>query len=229
MRFGLGVLVLFAASAVRADHLASSPKVVRYLSLDVGPGEVRVRSTVLVGGQAALPLRQRADANGDGRLDLDERRRLRDGLAEDLNRSLVLRLDGGVRPPRWDTPSLSLSDDTVGAARFTLDQSGSIAVPPDGRHTLALEDRAALESLAETQIRVDAQSGFVEAKSDGQPDPAGRLFRWLGARPVGETRTLTIAFDAAVSSPKRGLPWRLILGTVLIVTGAMLGLRQRRA
>jgi hypothetical protein len=232
MRPTIAALLLVASNGVRADHLSTSPNVIRYLKVEIGHGEARIRSTVLIGKLAALPLRQRADRNGDGQLDSEERLALREEMADELNRALIIRLDGGALVPTWDAPSLS-SDDTVGVARFALEQSGSVALPPEGRHVLDIEDRATLELLVETEMRVGAPSNLVvDASSNGKVDGSGKAFRWSGRRPIGETRTLTVAFlEAAVSPPARhrALPWQLVFGGLLLVAGATLWWVGRRS
>lgn len=208
-------LLLLLCTHARADHGEVPLRVNQYLRFQVvSSSEVRLSYAIFLGVLVAMPYRQEADRDHNGRLDEAEQRALGQRLASELAQRLDLSLDGRRATLHFDEVRTALDGDAVGPWAFSLHLGTSLYADAGARHRVRLRGVVPLPPLGEASV-------WVSEQGQGQ----GRLLSgtnvaWNGAEATahyygvdGSDRPLSFTFAG------RGRSWSAVAR--MLVRGAM--------
>ena len=233
------LLVAVAAADAHPEYAPST--VNRYLKIDlVGPNELRLAHTTMVGPAPAAAWRKAADGNANGLLDADETRAIGKKVEQAVLVGLSLSVDGKRVVPAFDAPVVGLAGNEVGPQPFSVDLVARIPLTPAREHTLRIDDATPEPQLGETEIRVEESPATRLVTShrgppDGSSSEKETRFLFRGQKfSALEDRSVTVVFAAAAAppapapKPRRGLPW-FIVPALAAVAIAGWWLRKKRA
>jgi hypothetical protein len=231
----LPITLALLASPALAHVAPSGDSNNRYLKATLLPDEVRVTFTIFYGERPGVIERRRADANGDGRIDEAEARKLGERVLAELAPSLFVTVDGRAANG-WKVADVGLGTPSVGAGALSVDL-GLAAPYPDPRaaqHTLVLEDATEVPLPGESETRVEESPGVRVAECH-LPNAAGGLqlvFPFSGNATGRGAREVQAKFsvdaDLLPRPPARSRPlWPWALLGVAALAAAALLLRRR--
>ena len=220
---------LLVAVATADAHPEYAPSTVnRYIKIDlVGPDELRLAHTTMVGPAPAAAWRREADGNANGLLDADETRSIGRKVEQAVLVGFSLTVDGKRVVPAFDAPNVGLAGNDVSASPFSVDLVARVPLPPAHEHTLRIDDTTPESQLGETEIRIEESPATrIVTSHRGPPDSTApppttapeKETRFLFRGPkfsALEDRSITVVFAApAAPAPppphRRGLPWFLL-------------------
>jgi len=240
-RTATAVCTLLVAIGIADAHPEYAPSTVnRYIKIDlVGPDELRLAHTTMVGPAPAAAWRKAADGNANGLLDADETRAIGKKVEQAVLVGLSLTVDGKRVVPAFDAPTVGLAGNEVGPSPFAVDLVARIPLTPAPLHTLRIDDATPEPQLGETEIRVEESPATrIVTSHRGPPDNGSTeketrfLFRGQKFSAL-EDRSITVVFSAPApppappAKPRRGWPWFLVpaLGAAAI---ALWWLRKKK-
>lgn len=221
---------LLVAVGIADAHPEYAPSTVnRYIKIDlVGPDELRLAHTTMVGPAPAAAWRKAADGNANGLLDADETRAIGKKVEQAVLVGLSLTVDGKRVVPAFDAPAVGLAGNEVGPSPFSVDLVARIPLTPAGQHTLRIDDATPEPQLGETEIRVEESPATrIVTSHRGPPDGASTeketrfLFRGQKFSAL-EDRSITVVFAAAAAppappaKPRRKIPWFVVPALVAV-------------
>jgi hypothetical protein len=227
------VCTLLVAIGAADAHPEYAPSTVnRYIKIDlVGPDELRLAHTTMVGPAPAAEWRKAADGNANGLLDADETRAIGKKVEQAVLVGLQLTVDGKRVVPAFDAPNVGLAGNEVGPSPFSVDLVALVPLTPAREHTLRIDDATPEAQLGETEIRVEESPATrIVTSHRGAPDGASseKETRFLFRGPkfsALEDRSITVVFAGpaapapAPAKPARKFPWFVLpaLGAAAIV------------
>ena len=224
----------------RADaHPEFAPSTVnRYVKLDlVGPDELRLAYTTMVGPAPAAAWRRAADANANGLLDADETRAIGARVEQAVSAGMVLTVDGKRVVPAFEAPNVGLAGNEVAPSPFSVDLIARVPLVHAAEHVVRFDDATPEPQLGETEIRVEESPVTRLIASHRGPEGTEKETRFLFRGPkfsALEDRSVTVVFGGAVGAaaapprPRRRFPWFVVPG-VLAAGIAAWWMRRRRA
>jgi len=235
------VCTLLVAVAAADAHPEFAPSTVnRYIKIDlVGPDELRLAYTTMVGPAPAAAWRRAADGNANGLLDANEAQSIGARVEQAAKAGLTLVVDGARVVPAFDAPQVGLAGNEVAPSPFSVDLVARVPLVHAAQHTIRLDDTTPEPQLGETEIRVEeSPSTRLVASHRGPPEnnAGDKEPRFLFKGPkfsALEDRSITIVFAAPAAPPakpappRRRFPWFVL---PLVLAGALVGwwLRNQR-
>jgi hypothetical protein len=214
----------------RADaHPEFAPSTVnRYIKIDlVGPDELRVAYTTMVGPAPAAAWRRAADANANGLLDADEQKSIGARVEQAALAGLTLVVDGKRVVPAFDAPQVGLAGNEVGPSPFSVDLVARVPLVHAAQHTVRVDDTTPEPQLGETEVRVEESPATRIVAShrgyEGTEKETRFLFKGQKFSAL-EDRSVTIVFGAPpapaakAAPPPRRFPWFIV---PLVLAGAI--------
>ena len=210
----------------RADaHPEFAPSTVnRYVKLDlVGPDELRLAYTTMVGPGPAAAWRRAADANANGLLDADETRAIGARVEQAVSAGMVLTVDGRRVVPAFEAPTVGLAGNEVAPSPFSVDLVARVPLVHAAEHVVRFDDATPEPQLGETEIRVEESPVTRLIASHRGPEGTEKETRFLfrGAKfSALEDRSVTVVFAGAVGAvvaaprPRRRFPWFVVPAVV---------------
>jgi hypothetical protein len=238
------VIVNLCLAGVAQGHPEFDPVTVnRYWKLTLlSPSEARLAYTVMFGAGPALAARQAADKDGDGKIAAAEADALGKRLLAEVQKSLVLTVDGKPPAATWEAPVVGLMGDAVGAAPFSVDLIAHLPVPAGDVHEITLDDATDLPALGETEFRVEASptTTLVASHRGRTGDELTDRIVFRGPKSTMlEDRSIGVRFKAAPlpppashAQPRSTAPWLLAVAVgagLLVLVVVVLGLRRYRS
>ncbi len=224
----------------RADaHPEFAPSTVnRYVKIDlVGPDELRLAYTTMVGPGPAAAWRRAADANANGLLDADETRSLGARVEQAVSAGMTLTVDGTRVVPAFEAPTVGLAGNEVSPSPFSVDLVARVPLVHAARHVVRFDDETPEPQLGETEVRVEESPMTRLIASHRGPEGTEKETRFLFRGPkfsALEDRSITIAFGPpatpppAPPKPRRRFPW-FVLPALVAAGIASWWMRRRRA
>ncbi|HEX8953793.1 MAG TPA: hypothetical protein VF945_18170, partial [Polyangia bacterium] len=206
----------------RADaHPEYGPSTVnRYVKIDlVGPDELRIAYTTMVGPAPAAAWRRAADGNANGLLDADETRAIGARVEQAVKAGLVLTVDGARVVPAFDAPTVGLAGNEVAPSPFSVDLVARVPLVRAPQHTVRLDDATPEPQLGETEVRVEESPATRLVAAHRGPEGTEKETRFLFRGPkfsALEDRSITIVFAAPAPPPlappkaRRRFPWFVV-------------------
>jgi len=236
------VCTLLVAIASADAHPEYAPSTVnRYLKIDlVGPNELRLAYTTMVGPAPAAAWRRAADENANGLLDADETRAIGKKVEQAALVGLALTVDGKRVVPAFDAPTVGLAGNDVGPSPFSVDLVARVPLPPAPEHTLRIDDTTPEPQLGESEIRVEeSPTTRLITAHRGPPDGASteKQTRFLFRGPkfsALEDRSISVVFAAPATPPPpparrgRGAPWFMLPALAAAALAAWWMMRKKR-
>ncbi|HEX6839668.1 MAG TPA: hypothetical protein VF334_23985, partial [Polyangia bacterium] len=145
-------------AGARADaHPEFAPSTVnRYVKIDlVGPDELRLAYTTMVGPAPAAAWRRAADGNANGLLDASEQKSIGARVEQAVLAGMSLTVDGKRVVPAFEAPTVGLMGNEVGPSPFSVDLVARIPLVHAATHTVRFDDQTPEPLLGETEIRVE--------------------------------------------------------------------------
>ncbi len=187
----------------------------RYGKLLLGQlGHARLFYTLMIGDVPAFALRQKADRNGDGRLDAAEQQSLAQSLAEMVSGGpqtkpgVLVELNGQPLPLIWDAPAMPLPDPRVLPLAFLLELSAPLPIATNSAkvQVLRYDDHVPLAPIGDVELRLEEAPGVAVLRSYQGQSPFGAanaappelLFQTAGPpRSSLSDRAITVHFSIA--------------------------------
>jgi len=215
------VCTLLVAVAAADAHPEFAPSTVnRYVKIDlVGPDELRLAYTTMVGPAPAAAWRRAADANANGLLDDAETRAIGARVEQAVSAGLALTVDGKRVVPAFEAPTVGLAGNEVAPNPFSVDLVARVPLPHAAQHVVRFDDATPEPQLGETEIRVEESPMTKLLASHRGPEGKEKEQRFLFRGPkfsALEDRSVTIVFAAAAGPPKapekprHRFPWFVI-------------------
>jgi len=224
------VCTLLVAVAAADAHPEYAPSTVnRYVKIDlVGPDELRLAYTTMVGPAPAAVWRRAADGNANGLLDEAETRSIGARVEQAVLAGLSLTVDGTRVVPAFDAPNVGLAGNEVAPSPFSVDLVARIPLTRAPTHTLRIDDATPEPQLGETEVRVEESPSTRLIASHRGPEGIEKETRFLFRGPkfsALEDRSITIVFSAPAPpppkpAPPRRRPWFVVPA---LVAAAILG------
>lgn len=223
----------------RADaHPEFAPSTVnRYVKLDlVGPDELRLAYTTMVGSAPAAAWRRAADANANGLLDGDETRAIGARVEQAVSAGMVLTVDGKRVVPPFEAPNVGLAGNEVAPSPFSVDLIARVPLVHAAEHVVRFDDATPEPQLGETEIRVEESPVTRLIASHRGPEGTEKETRFLFRGPkfsALEDRSVTVVFEGAGGAaapparPRRRFPW-LVVPAVVAAGIAAWWMRRRQ-
>lgn len=244
-RTATAVFTLLVAIAAADAHPEFAPSTVNhYLKLDlVGPDELRLAYTTMVGPAPAAAWRKAADANGDGTLDAAETRAIGERARTAVLAGLTLAVDGKPVVPNFAAPDVGLAGDAVAPSPLSVDLVARVPLGAAGTHTLRIDDATVEPLLGETELRVEESPATRLVASHRGPSGDEKETRFLFRGPkfsALEDRSVTVVFAprTATATPAAAPParapstraaWLVAAALLAGVTMLLLRLRRKRS
>jgi hypothetical protein len=223
------VCTLLVAVASADAHPEYAPSTVnRYVKIDlVGPDELRIAHTTMVGPAPAAAWRRAADANASGLIDADETKAIGARVEQAVSAGLSLVVDGARVVPAFDAPQVGLAGNEVAPSPFSVDLIARVPLVHAATHTLRIDDATPEPQLGETEVRIEESPATRIIAAHRGPEGNEKETRFLFRGPkfsALEDRSITIVFGppatppAKPPPPPRRFPWFLLpaLGAVAI-------------
>ncbi|MGZ3429780.1 MAG: hypothetical protein ACXVCV_24180, partial [Polyangia bacterium] len=202
-------------------HPEFAPSTVNhYVKLDlVGPDELRLAYTTMVGPAPAAAWRRAADANASGLIDADETRAIGARAEQAVAAGLSLVVDGTRVVPAFDAPQVGLAGNEVAPSPFSVDLVARVPLVHAATHTLRIDDATPEPQLGETEVRVEESPATHLIAAHRGPEGTEKETRFLFRGPkfsALEDRSITIVFGPALAPPTkpppppRRFPWFLV-------------------
>ena len=234
------VCTLLVAVAGADAHPEFAPSTVnRYVKIDlVGPDELRLAYTTMVGPAPAAAWRRAADANANGLLDGDETRSIGARVEQAVSAGLTLTVDGARVVPAFEAPNVGLAGNEVAPSPFSVDLVARVPLVHAARHVVRFDDATPETQLGETEIRVEESPSTQLIASHRGPEGAEKENRFLFRGPkfsALEDRSITIVFAGAAKAAapavkrRRSFPWFVVPLLVAVGIGGWWRRRKRRA
>jgi hypothetical protein len=234
------VCTLLVAIAAADAHPEYAPSTVnRYVKIDlVGPDELRLAYTTMVGPAPAATWRRAADANANGLLDAAETRAIGAKVEQAVLAGLVLTVDGARVVPAFDAPEVGLAGNEVAPSPFSVDLVARIPLVRAPTHTLRLDDTTPEPQLGETEVRVEESPTTHLVAAHRGPEGTEKETRFLFRGPkfsALEDRSITVVFAAPAPPatkpppPRRRVPWFLLPALLAAAIGIWWLRKNRRA
>ena len=209
---------LLVAVGTADAHPEYAPSTVnRYIKIDlVGPNELRLAHTTMVGPAPAAEWRKGADGNANGLLDADETRAIGKKVEQAVLVGFTLMVDGKRVVPAFDAPNVGLAGNDVAPSPFSVDLVARVPLPPAAQHTLRIDDATPEAQLGETELRVEESPATRIVASHRGPEGTEKETRFLFRGPkfsALEDRSITVVFagpaapPAPPPAPRRRFPW----------------------
>jgi hypothetical protein len=207
------VCTLLVAIAVADAHPEFAPSTVnRYVKIDlVGPDELRLAYTTMVGPAPAAVWRRAADANANGLLDADETRSIGARVEQAVLAGLSLTVDGTRVVPAFEAPNVGLAGNEVAPSPFSVDLVARIPLTRAATHTVRLDDATPEPQLGETEVLIAESPSTRLVAAHRGPEGTEKETRFLFRGPkfsALEDRSITIVFRAPAPAPPRPAPPR---------------------
>ena len=221
-RTATAVCTLLVAVGVADAHPEFAPSTVnRYLKLDlVGPDELRLAYTTMVGPAPAAAWRRAADANASGMLDADETRAIGARVEQQAQAGLSLVVDGTRVVPVFEAPQVGLAGgNEVAPNPFSVDLIARVQLVRAATHTVRLDDATPEPQLGESEVRIEESPATRLITAHRGPEGREKETRFLFRGPkfsALEDRSITIVFGPALppatkpAPPPRRMPWFLL-------------------
>ena len=134
---------LLVAVATADAHPEYAPSTVnRYVKIDlVGPDELRLAHTTMVGPAPAAAWRRAADANANGLLDAAETRAIGARVEQAVLAGMTLTVDGARVVPAFEAPNVGLAGNEVAPSPFSVDLVARVPLTRARAHTLRFVTR----------------------------------------------------------------------------------------
>jgi len=216
------VVCTLLVALARADaHPEFAPSTVnRYIKIDlVGPDELRLAYTTMVGPAPAAAWRLAADGNANGLLDGDEQKSIGARVEQAALAGLTLVVDGKRVVPAFDAPEVGLAGNEVAPSPFSVDLIARVPLSHAAQHTVRVDDTTPEPQLGETEIRVEESPATRIVASHRGAEGTEKETRFLFKGPkfsALEDRSVTIVFDAPPAPtskpapPPRRFPWFVV-------------------
>jgi hypothetical protein len=190
-------------------HPEFAPSTVnRYIKIDlVGPDELRLAYTTMVGPAPAAAWRRAADANGDGKLDAAETRAIGERATKAVLAGVSLTVDGKAITPAFAAADVGLAGDEVAPSAFSVDLVARVPLTAAPTHTVRFDDATPEPQLGENEVRVEESptTRLVAAHRGPSGDEKETRFLFRGPKfSVLEDRSITIVFGAAAPTRSTG-------------------------
>lgn len=223
----------------RADaHPEFAPSTVnRYVKLDlVGPDELRLAYTTMVGPAPAAAWRRAADANANGLLDADETRAIGARVEQAVSAGMVLTVDGKRVVPAFEAPNVGLAGNEVAPSPFSVDLIARVPLVHAAEHIVRFDDATPEPQLGETEIRVEESPVTRLIASHRGAEGTEKETRFLFRGPkfsALEDRSVTVVFGGALGAvkaparPRRRFPWFVV--PAVVAAGIAAWWMRRRA
>jgi hypothetical protein len=235
----LAALLLLSASPAAAHPEFAPNEINRYVRVDLVAGdELRLAYTLMYGTGPALPLRQAADANHDGRVDDAEAAALGRAVLARAQRELMLDLDGARLEPSFDEPVVGLAGAAVVPSPLSVDLIAHLHFSGAPPHTLRVDIAADEDRLGEIELRLEEgpRARLLSARRSSEPEtPEAPQTRFLfrGPKRSGlEDRSVTFRFSDTPAPPRPPVRWpravAALLAGVLLLGIGWLARRARR-
>lgn len=220
-------------------HPEFAPSTVnRYVKLDlVGPDELRLAYTTMVGAAPAAAWRRAADANANGLLDADETRAIGARVEQAVSAGLILTVDGKRVVPAFEAPNVGLAGNEVAPSPFSVDLVARVPIVHAAEHVVRFDDATPEPQLGETEVRVEESPMTRLIASHRGPEGTEKETRFLFRGPkfsALEDRSITVVFAAPATPPQppprpqRRFPW-FVVPAVLAAAVAAWWVRRRRS
>ena len=199
----------------RADaHPEFAPSTVnRYIKIDlVGPDELRLAFTTMVGPAPAAAWRRAADDNANGLLDAGETKSIGARVEQAALAGLTLAVDGKRVVPAFDAPQVGLAGNEVAPSPFSVDLVAHVPLVHAAQHTVRVDDTTPEPQLGETEVRIEESPATrIVAAHRGPPESGGteKETRFLFRGPkfsALEDRSVTVVFGASPAPPAKPAP-----------------------
>ena len=228
---------LVCTLGVADAHPEFAPSTVNhYVKIDlVGPNELRLAYTTMVGPAPAAAWRRAADGNANGLLDADETRAIGARVEQAVLAGMTLTVDGKRVVPAFEAPNVGLAGNEVAPSPFSVDLVARVPLPHAATHTLRFDDETPEPQLGEVELRVEESPRTRLIASHRGPDGDEKETRFLFRGPkfsALEDRSITVVFSGAAAPPKpappprRRFPW-FVLPALLAGAIAAWWLRRR--
>ncbi len=223
----------------RADaHPEFAPATVNhYVKIDlVGPDELRLAYTTMVGAAPAAAWRRAADANANGLLDADETKSIGARVEQAVLAGVTLTVDGARVVPAFEAPTVGLAGNEVAPSPFSVDLVARVPLTRAAQHTLRFDDATPEPQLGETEVRVEESPTTRLIASHRGPEGTEKETRFVFRGPkfsALEDRSITVVFAAPLAPPpkpappRRRFPW-FVLPALLAIAIAAWWMRRRR-
>jgi len=232
------VCTLLVAVARADAHPEFAPSTVnRYVKIDlVGPDELRLAYTTLIGPAPAAAWRRAADNNANGLLDADETRAIGARVEQAVLAGMTLTVDGARVVPAFEAPNVGLAGNEVAPSPLSVDLVARVPLAHAATHTLRFDDATPEPQLGETEVRVEESPATRLVASHRGPEGNEKETRFLFRGPkfsALEDRSITIVFSAPATppapppKPRRRFPWFVVPALLAGAIGAW-WLRRRR-
>jgi len=207
------VCTLLVALASADAHPEFAPSTVnRYVKIDlVGPDELRLAYTTMVGPAPAAVWRRAADANANGLLDADETRSIGARVEQAVLAGLSLTVDGTRVVPAFEAPNVGLAGNEVAPSPFSVDLVARVPLTRAATHTVRFDDATPEPQLGETEILIAESPSTRLIAAHRGPEGTEKETRFLFRGPkfsALEDRSITVVFSAPAPPPPRPAPPR---------------------
>lgn len=202
----LGALcILLGQPSTVAAHVQPSRDVNnRYLKLTPTTDRVRLAYTVYIGEEPGKLERKRLDRDQDGLLSDAEAAVFRDRIAQGVEDTIAVELDGAPYALRWTQTYIGLGTPTTDAGSFSIDLIAWVCLPRGQEHQLVLRDRFRIQRPGETEVRIETSPDVrVTRSSLGPKGPSMMEMKWLGGPGLAATEGIHLTFQVESSAPTR--------------------------
>jgi hypothetical protein len=201
------------AIAIADAHPEFAPSTVNpYVKIDlVGPDELRLAYTTMVGPAPAAVWRRAADANANGLLDADETRSIGARVEQAVLAGLALTVDGARVVPAFEAPNVGLAGNEVAPSPFSVDLVARIPLTRAATHTVRFDDATPEPQLGETEVLIAESPSTRLIAAHRGPEGTEKETRFLFRGPkfsALEDRSITIVFSTPAPPPPRPAPPR---------------------
>jgi hypothetical protein len=224
------VCTLLVAIGSADAHPEFAPSTVNhYLKLDlVGPDELRLAYTTMVGPAPAAAWRRAADENASGLIDAAESRSIGARVEQATLAGLSLIVDGTRVVPAFEAPQVGLAGNEVAPSPFSVDLVARVPLVHAATHTLRIDDAVPEPQLGETEVRVEESpvTRLIAAHRGAEGNEKETRFLFRGPKfSALEDRSITIVFGPAAPPatkpppPARRFPWFLLPALLAVGIG----------
>src|SRR4051812_37795481 len=215
------VCTLLVAVAAADAHPEFAPSTVnRYVKIDlVGPDELRLAYTTMVGPAPAAAWRRAADGNANGLLDAGETQSIGARVEQAAKAGLTLVVDGTRVVPAFDAPQVGLAGNEVAPSPFSVDLVARVPLVHAAQHTIRIDDTTPEPQLGETEVRIEESPATRIIASHRGYEGTEKETHFLFKGPkfsALEDRSITIVFAAPAAPPpppprpRARFPWFVV-------------------